>query len=131
MTPAPWSCVQHHRHATDSGPSGRLPLHQYAGCTSARQIALQRRRWPLLGAVEDRADPDDAAGVPDDGFPIRAGDHLPDIAIDPSNGATYVVWADGVGTALNKTVMVKATDGGRHRTRPTIVSNGGPGAQSS
>jgi hypothetical protein len=27
--------------------------------------------------------------------PIRAEDYLPDIAIDPTNGAIYVVWSDG------------------------------------
>ena len=67
--------------------------------------------------------------VPDDGFPIRAGDYLPDIAIDPNNGDIYVTWADGMGTALNKIVMVKSTDGGRHWTRPAIVSTGGPDSQ--
>ena len=67
--------------------------------------------------------------VPDDGFPIRAGDYLPDIAIDQNNGAMYVTWADGMGTALDKIVMVKSTDGGRHWSGPTIVSDGGPDAQ--
>jgi hypothetical protein len=67
--------------------------------------------------------------VPDDGFPIRAGDYLPDIAIDPNNGDIYVTWADGLGTALNKIVMAKSTDGGRHWSGPTIVSAGGPNAQ--
>jgi hypothetical protein len=67
--------------------------------------------------------------VPDDGFPIRAGDYLPDIAIDSNNGDIYVTWADGLGTALNKIVMAKSTDGGRHWSGPTIVSAGGPNAQ--
>jgi hypothetical protein len=67
--------------------------------------------------------------VPDDGFPIRAGDYIPDIAIDPDNGDIYVVWADGMGTPLNKIVMAKSTDGGRHWSGPTIVSNGGPDSQ--
>ena len=33
--------------------------------------------------------------VPDDNFPIRAEDYLPDIAVDPTNGDIYVVWSDG------------------------------------
>jgi hypothetical protein len=67
--------------------------------------------------------------VPDDGFPIRAGDYLPDIAIDPNTGVIYVVWADGLGTPINRVVMVKSTDGGRHWTSPRVVSGGGPRVQ--
>jgi hypothetical protein len=67
--------------------------------------------------------------VPDDNFPIRAEDYLPDITISPTNGAIYVVWSDGLGTPINKVVMVKSTDGGRHWTGPTVVSTGGPNAQ--
>jgi len=63
--------------------------------------------------------------VPDDNFPIRAGDYIPDIAIDPTSGAIYVVWADGLGTDYNKIVMAKSTDGGQHWTGPTVVSTGG------
>jgi hypothetical protein len=67
--------------------------------------------------------------VPDDNFPIRAEDYLPDIAIDPTNGAIYVVWSDGLGTPIDRVVMAKSTDGGRHWTGPTVVSNGGPNVQ--
>ncbi|NKE58581.1 exo-alpha-sialidase [Lentzea sp. PSKA42] len=37
---------------------------------------------------------------------------------------------DGLGTALNKVVLAKSTDGGRHWTGPTVVATGGPGVQS-
>jgi hypothetical protein len=67
--------------------------------------------------------------VPDDNFPIRAEDYLPDIAIDPKSGAIYVVWSDGLGTAIDKVVMAKSTDGGRHWSGPTVVSAGGPTVQ--
>jgi hypothetical protein len=67
--------------------------------------------------------------VPDDHFPIRAEDYLPDIAIDPLSGAIYVVWSDGLGTEINKVVMAKSTDGGRHWDGPTVVSTGGPTVQ--
>jgi hypothetical protein len=67
--------------------------------------------------------------VPDDHFPIRAEDYLPDIAIDPTNGAIYVVWSDGLGTPIDRVVMAKSTDGGRHWSGPTVVSNGGPNVQ--
>jgi hypothetical protein len=67
--------------------------------------------------------------VPDNDFPIRAEDFLPDIAIDPRNGDIYVVWADGLGTPINRVVMAKSTDGGRHWSGPTVVSTGGPNVQ--
>jgi hypothetical protein len=68
--------------------------------------------------------------VPDDHFPIRAEDYLPDIAIDPRNGDIYVVWSDGLGTPIDKVVMAKSTDGGRHWSGPTVVATGGPNVQS-
>jgi hypothetical protein len=67
--------------------------------------------------------------VPDDNFPIRAGDYLPDIAIDPITGDIYVVWSDGLGTPINRVVMAKSSDGGRHWSGPTVVSAGGPNVQ--
>jgi hypothetical protein len=68
--------------------------------------------------------------VPDDNFPIRAEDYLPDIAIDPTSGDIYVVWSDGLGTPINRVVMAKSTDGGRHWSGPTVVATGGPNVQS-
>lgn len=67
--------------------------------------------------------------VPDDGFPIRAEDYLPDIAIDPTNSDIYVVWSDGLGTPINRVVLAKSTDGGRH-WRLQVVATGGPEVQS-
>ena len=60
--------------------------------------------------------------VPDDDFPIRAGDYIPDIAVDPVSGAIYVVWSDGLGTPIDRVVMARSTDGGRHWTGPTVVA---------
>jgi hypothetical protein len=60
---------------------------------------------------------------PDTGSPVRAGDYLPDIAVDPHSGALYTVWADGRfgdGTYLD-VVMSKSTDGGRTWTKPQAV----------
>lgn len=67
--------------------------------------------------------------VADDGFPIRAGDYIADIAIDQQSGAIYVVWSDGLGTPYDKIVMSTSTDGGRHWSNPTVVSTGGPETQ--
>ena len=69
--------------------------------------------------------------VPDDNFPIRAGDYLPDIAIDPVRGSIYVVWSDGLGTPIDRVVLSRSTDGGRHWTAPAVVAaDTGPSVQS-
>jgi hypothetical protein len=52
---------------------------------------------------------------------VRAGDYLPDIAVDHTTGAIYVVWADGLGDASNDVVISSSTDGGRHWTAPRAV----------
>jgi hypothetical protein len=44
---------------------------------------------------------------------VRADDYLPDIAVDHATGDIYVVWSDGLGTAVNNVVITKSTDGGR------------------
>ena len=67
--------------------------------------------------------------MPDDGFPIRAEDYLPDIAVDPTNGDVYVAVSDGLGTPIDKVVMAKSTDGGQHWSGPT-VGDDGPTVQS-
>ena len=57
---------------------------------------------------------------PDDNFPIRAEDYIPDLAIDPTNGDIYV----GCRGEINQVVMRKSTDGRRDWTTPTVVANG-------
>jgi hypothetical protein len=52
---------------------------------------------------------------------VRAGDYLPDIAVDHTTGAIYIVWADGLGTNVNNVVLVKSTDGGRHWSTPQAI----------
>jgi hypothetical protein len=58
-----------------------------------------------------------------DGQPLRVGDYLPDIAVDPASGDVYMTWADGLGTNTNKIVLSRSTDGGRHWSAPTVVSH--------
>jgi len=60
---------------------------------------------------------------PDDGGPLRVGDYLPDIAVDRDSGATYVVWSDARGGAVNHVVLSRSTDGGRHWSSPVPVSD--------
>jgi len=58
-----------------------------------------------------------------DGQPLRVGDYIPDIVVDPATGAVYVTWADGRGTSTNKIVLTRSTDGGRHWSAPAVVSH--------
>ena len=57
-------------------------------------------------------------GVSADGQPLRVGDYLPDIAVDPASGDVYVTWADGLGGPTNKIVMAAPSDGGKHWSTP-------------
>jgi hypothetical protein len=53
---------------------------------------------------------------------VRAGDYLPDVAVDRSTGALYMVFADGIGTGFNHVKLTKSTDGGKHWTTPVDVT---------
>ncbi len=68
-------------------------------------------------------------GVEADGRPLRVGDYLPDLAVDPATGVLYATWADGLGGATNKIVLSRSTDGGRKWSAPAVVSHH-PAAQS-
>jgi BNR repeat-like domain len=60
--------------------------------------------------------------TPGDGKPLRTGDIIPDIAIDPGSGAIYVVWQDAA--SGTPTIMEsKSTTGGQSWTAPTAVSD--------
>ena len=71
---------------------------------------------------------------PDTGFPLRTGADigggLPDIAVDPSSGALYVVWEDSrFGVTYNDVVMSKSTDDGRTWSSPKKVNQTPPGVE--
>ena len=64
-----------------------------------------------------------------DGQPLRVGDYIPDIAVDPHSGAVYVTWAGDLGTGINKILLSRSTDGGKKWSTPVVV-NHHPNAQS-
>ena len=74
---------------------------QDKGLTWSRPIIIDR---DLSVAVQD----------PDTGAPVRTGEGLPDIAVDPASGALYVVWTDGrfSGFTHDDIALSKSTDGG-------------------
>ncbi len=61
---------------------------------------------------------------------VRAGDFIPDVAVDPNDGTVYAVWASGRGTPWNHVVLVKSTDGGRHWSSPQTIGNTPAGTHS-
>lgn len=61
---------------------------------------------------------------PDTGDPVRTGDIIPEIAVDPSSGAVYVVWQDarfGDGQ-FDSIAFSQSLDGGSTWSRPIKVN---------
>jgi hypothetical protein len=54
---------------------------------------------------------------------VRAGDYLPDVAVDHATGAIYMVFADGISTGFNHVKLVKSTDGGKQWSTPVDVTS--------
>jgi hypothetical protein len=65
---------------------------------------------------------------PDTGAQVRAGEVLPDIAVDPVSGTLYAVWSDGrfSGGADSAIALSKSTDGGLNWSEPMRVNLGTP-----
>ena len=63
---------------------------------------------------------------PRDGAPVRTGDIIPDIAVDPRRGHdnVYLTWQDArfTGGQADQIVLSRSTDGGRTWSLPTRVS---------
>jgi hypothetical protein len=53
---------------------------------------------------------------------IRAGDYIPDVAVDHSTGAIYMVFADGISTGFDHVKLTKSTDGGKNWSTPIDVT---------
>jgi hypothetical protein len=67
---------------------------------------------------------------PDTGAPVRAGEGLPDVAVDPASGTLYAVWADGRFSrgAHDDVAFSKSTDGGLTWSDPVKVNANSGGA---
>lgn len=57
---------------------------------------------------------------------VRAGDYLPDVAVDRATGALYMVFADSIGGGVNHVKLTKSTNGGKSWTTPVDVTATGP-----
>jgi hypothetical protein len=64
---------------------------------------------------------------PFDGAPVRTGDLVPDIAVDPRKGTRniYLVWQDArfTGGLRDQIALVRSSDGGKTWTTPRRVSS--------
>jgi hypothetical protein len=75
---------------------------------------------PIIISTDQSVDVRD----PDTGQNVRAGESLPDIAVDPRNGTLYAVWDDGRfnGRAYDEIVFSQSTDGGLTWSAPIKVN---------
>jgi hypothetical protein len=53
---------------------------------------------------------------------IRAGDYIPDVAVDHATGAIYMVFADGLASGFNHVKLTKSTDAGKNWSTPVDVT---------
>jgi Neuraminidase (sialidase) len=53
---------------------------------------------------------------------VRAGDYIPDVGVDRSTGALYMVFADSIGGGINHVKLTKSTNGGKSWTTPVDVT---------
>jgi hypothetical protein len=61
---------------------------------------------------------------PDTGYPVRAGNNLPDLAVDPRNGTIYATWSDGAfggGASTNVSLSI-SKDGGQKWSAPVKIN---------
>ena len=54
---------------------------------------------------------------------VRAGDYIPDVAVDHDTGASYMVFADSIGDGWNHVKLTRSTDGGKNWSTPVDVTD--------
>lgn len=61
---------------------------------------------------------------------VRAGDYIPDVALDKNTGDLYMVFANDDGAGFNHVMLTKSTDGGKNWTTPDDVTQTPAGTHS-
>ena len=98
------------------------------GVTKAAVLRSSDRgtTWSAPVIIDDMLGTFDGVTDPSDGAPVRTGDIIPDIAVDPRPGTSnvYVVWQDArfTGLARDQIVLASSSDGGLTWTDPRRVS---------
>ena len=59
---------------------------------------------------------------PETGDPVRTGDIIPDIAVDPTSGALYAVWQDARFSGVDEVAFAQSTDGGFTWSTPIKIN---------
>jgi hypothetical protein len=79
---------------------------------------------PVLGPAIQQVDVTD----PDTGAPVRAGEVLADVAVDPNNGNLYLAWSDGRFSNFqhNDIAFSMSTDGGLTWSDPIRINQAAP-----
>lgn len=54
---------------------------------------------------------------------VRAGDYLPDVAVDHNTGQLYMVFANNIGGGINHVMLTTSTDGGKQWSTPVDVTD--------
>ena len=54
---------------------------------------------------------------------VRAGDYIPDVAVDHATGAIYMVFADGISSGFNHVKLTKSMDAGKNWSTPIDVTS--------
>lgn len=86
--------------------------------------ADQGTTWDRRETIVDRHRPGEVTD-PDDGDPVRTGEILPEVAVDPASGAIYLVWQDARFGPASSVAFTRSLDGGRTWS-PTIKINATP-----
>jgi hypothetical protein len=109
----------------------RLLLTASADRGAARRCASASRRWRPTDHGLTWSDPISGPGIetltvsdPETSAPVRVGEPITDITVDPRNGNLYAVWADGrfSGYAHDDIAFSMSTDGGLTWSAPIKVN---------
>ena len=75
--------------------------------------------WPLGTTLLTNPDIPDASSLDET---VRAGDYIPDVAVDHSTGDIYMVFANGISTGYDHVMLTKSTNGGKSWSPATDVT---------
>ncbi len=108
-------------------PNGRLLNYflEFVGAANIRLIRSNDKGVTWSGVIGSPGSQDSVGVVDPDTFaPIRTGDIVPDIAVDPVSGTLYAAWQDSrfSGFSIDEVAFSQSTDGGMTWSAPVKVN---------